>query len=170
MQKPKLTGGFNSAINAMNPIQIVKAHCDCYEPNNSCLGITANDRLQPTRFLKEGTPCLLASTPIKRCQHFESSILPMEKREEWARDSKQSARLAQEFREGAHQYRIKTGFMAEYVRLCPQCRSSKIGKGRKICDNCKTKNKRTSQSNADFKRHKAAQHSNSSLISDVDNQ
>jgi len=153
----------------MNPLQIVKAHCDCYEPNAQCLGITYNDKLQLVRFRMEGLPCLLAADSIKRCKHFESSILPMEKRQEWAKDTRTSAKLAQEFREGAHEYRIKTGFMAETIRICPQCRSSKIGQGRKVCDLCKVKNRRDSQSKF-HQASKAVHGSDSSSISDVDNQ
>lgn len=151
----------------MNPIQIAKAHCDCFD-NNSCLGLTINDSLQLIRFRPENLPCLL-SDPSKRCPHFEQCILPMEKRQEWHKDSRRSASIAAEFRQGAHEYRIKTGFMADSVRLCPQCRTAKIGKGRKICDACKDKNRRTSKAISDRIRN-AESNSHSSSISDVDSQ
>lgn len=155
----------------MKPLQIVKEHCDCYE-SGKCLGVTINDNLQLVRWRLENLPCLLEE-PMRRCRHFEECILPMEKRTVWANDARASARLATEFREGAHEYRIRTGYMAETVRLCPQCRASKIGKGQKLCDKCRDANKRKTQAEYDHKRHKVSnstQHSQSSLNSDVDNQ
>jgi hypothetical protein len=152
----------------MNPIQIVKAHCDCYQADGRCLGITLNDKLDLVRFRKEGLPCLLAE-PIQRCHHFEQCILPMEKRQEWANDSRKSASMRQDFQEGAHEYRIRTGFMPESIRLCPQCRKSKIGKGRKLCDLCTAQNRRDRKAKSDHKRN-AESNSPVSSISGIDTQ
>jgi len=131
----------------MNPIQIVKAHCDCYQPNGYCLGITCNDQLKPVRFQKANSPCLLAFTPMKRCQHFESSIMPYKPDH---KDARAAARLQAEFSDGVHEYRIRTGAMdASNIRLCPKCKTNKIGKGRKLCDQCKAENRRQTKSNFD---------------------
>lgn len=153
----------------MKPLQIVKEHCDCYF-NGACLGVTINDQLSLVRFRTEGLPCLLQE-PMRRCRHFENCVMPMENRTEWAKDIRKSASIASEFKQGAHEYRIRTGFMAETVRLCPQCRVSKIGKGKKLCDKCRDSNKRKSHSEYDHKRHRhsnSTQHSESSSISGVD--
>ena len=123
----------------MSPLNLAKSYCDCYNCDDTCLGLTLNDKLQPVRLQKANSPCLLALN--KRCLHFEQAILPMEKRSEWCIDARRSARLADEFKEGAFQYRLKTGHLSERFRLCPQCKSSKIGPGRKLCDLCKTKNR-----------------------------
>jgi len=146
------------------PYQLVKSQCDCHQPDGTCLGITTNDQLQLIRFLKEGSKCLLAYNPIKRCQHFEQAILPYRPEN---KDSRLESKLQSDWNEGCHTYRIATGFMSEKVRLCPQCRKSKIGEGRKLCDLCKSKNRRESKSLSDHKRNTES-NSHSSLNSVVD--
>lgn len=150
----------------MKPYQQVREQCDCHQTDGTCLGITIGEKLQPTRFLKEGSKCLLSFTPIKRCQHFEQAILPYRPEH---KDSRTEARLQSEWNEGSHTYRIATGYMADSVRLCPQCRKSKIGSGRKVCDLCKAENRRTSKSKSDHKRNTESD-SHSSSISVVDSQ
>jgi hypothetical protein len=155
----------NKNTTQMNPHQMAKAQCDCYQPDGTCLGITCDDKLKPVRFRPEGSKCLLVE-PVKRCQHFESSILPYNPED---KDSRLDAKKKSEWAEGSHAYRIATGYMAETVRLCPQCRTSKIGIGRKVCDLCKAKNRRESQSKY-HQSQNTESHSDSSSISGVDNQ
>lgn len=144
---------------------MAKAQCDCYQPDGTCSGITVNEKLQPTRFRPENSKCLLVE-PIKRCQHFESSVLPYRPDD---RDSRLAANKQANWNEGGHTYRIATGYMAATVRLCPQCKESKIGEGRKLCDKCKAENRRNTKSESDRKRN-AESDSHSSAKTDVDSQ
>jgi hypothetical protein len=148
----------------MTPHQMAKTQCDCYDSGH-CLGITLNDQLNLVRFRPENSRCLLAE-PIQRCSHFESCILPYKPD---SKDSRTAAKLQAEWSEGSHSYRISTGYMAESIRLCPQCRKTKISNGRKLCDLCRAKNRRISKAKSDSTRN-AESNSHSSSFSDVDTQ
>lgn len=134
----------------MKPIHQAQQQCDCYQSDGTCLGITLNDQLKAIRFLKENSKCLLSSEPIKRCQHFEQAILPYRPDNKCERVA---TRLKHEWAQASHEYRIKTGYMSDKVRLCPQCRTARIGEGRRICDSCKSKNRIASKAISDHKRN-----------------
>lgn len=149
----------------MTPHQMAKAQCDCYGPDG-CLGITLRDDLTMVRFRPEGSKCLLASNPVKRCQHFEAAITPYRPD---AKDTRTAARLQSEWAEGSYAYRITTGYMAESIRICPQCRTAKISGGKKLCDECRAKNRRETKAKSDHARN-AESNSHSSSFSDVGSQ
>jgi|SRR5688572_8693809 len=132
----------------MNPIQAARKYCDCLLPGDTCLGITANDDLSPRRFRKENLPCLLAESKVKRCEHFESSILPMESRTEWSKDARASKLIAMEFRQAAHAYRMQSGALSKADRICPKCNERELHPRQRFCYICAKENelesKRTS--------------------------
>ena len=115
----------------MNPIQAARKYCDCLLADDLCLGITANGDLSPRRFRKENSPCLLIGPKCQRCEHFESSILPMERRSEW------SSQIAKDdFLEAAHDYRMKSGALSQADRICPKCNERALDSRQRLCYIC----------------------------------
>ena len=61
----------------------------------------------------------------------------MERREEWAKDSRASDNLRKEFREAAHAYRTQSGALSQADRLCPRCDSRELQPRERFCYVCK---------------------------------
>lgn len=125
---------FSKIETTMNPIQAARKYCDCLLTDDLCLGITANDDLSPKRFRKEWLPCLLTAGKCQRCEHFESSILPMERRTEWP-----AKHDGEEFREAAHTYRMTSGALAQADRICPECNERALNPRERLCYICSKK-------------------------------
>lgn len=136
----------------MNPIQAARKYCDCLLANDCCLGITPNDDLSLRRFRKENLPCLLASSKCQRCEHFESSILPMERRSEWP------SKLAQDdFLEAAHTYRMQSGALSQADRICPKCNERALESRQRLCYICAKQKSLESKRNSAAKRRATVQ-------------
>jgi hypothetical protein len=114
----------------MSPEACAREHCDCYQPDGSCLGIHLRADLTPYRFLKEGTRCLL-SGQCQRCIHFEESILPMEKRTEWPNEL-----MRKNFLDAAYNYRRASRALSLAARLCPICKARALESRARYCYVC----------------------------------
>jgi hypothetical protein len=116
----------------MTPLGIAREHCANWH-EGICSGIDFRRDGSMFMFRDGGKPCLLNER--KRCSYFESAVLPIGKKEEWAKRYPGEARA---FEEGADQYtRQHSGIpgLSPRRRKCPDC-GTMIGPRKRYCAVC----------------------------------
>ena len=126
----------------MTPLQAVKAHCDNYQSDGTCLGIRIRDDLSLYRFRHEGLPCLLADR--KRCEHFEEIVVPMK----MSYETPESTVRAKSKEKSVSTY-LKLHKLipqkTEAKRVCRECRRVEVNGNQIFCYKCSEKRHKISK-------------------------
>ena len=133
----------------MTPHQFAKVACDNFLPTGACLGVRYSDDL--TRVAVSPHPaCLLENG--KACRHFEECIIPQAP---WAGNSDGAAKIASDRMDAVRAYKQLHAAILQPARRCPEC-GLNMQPRQRLCDSCRKKHRRATQSAADSKRRSDA--------------
>ncbi len=116
----------------MSKTTLARNYCANWQDSGKCTGVDVNLKGEHTRFLREGSRCLLSCG--NRCGYLEQSVLPMaEPTYEWKNVGQQKAFMA-----AVDLYkRLHSGLpgLAKRMRLCKTC-GTQIGPRMRYCAKC----------------------------------
>ena len=133
--------------------QLATGYCaNCH--NGICTGTQTNLDGTQSRFLPEGSSCLLFGATPSSCAYLEEYVAPMAG---WTWKNPREGAL---FGNAIAAYRIR--FAGERpsdpaIRRCPDCRNNTVGPRQRYCEECKIRRRRTTMASAKRKRRAVQQ-------------